>query len=233
MDLLVFTGKLFHPQLPNQTIKSWCEKGKKKTFNGQWQSWYEDHSSDKSISFSVGGLTGTKKEPGLLFHWNSKHKSFLEIGLGLDTWWSGIEGYAFSIHYSFSYSTFSNIIFWILERGVLNSYSATCHSGFVNHLYGGRFMQELSYKQINHFKMLVSSGKSPTLSQIFAIGQKLLVKSPHWAEILGNISVRSCQRRWGGWKRANDWYCGLCHQLSIYGKENSSVRFVGGCQGRY
>ena len=29
------------------------------------------------------------------------------------------------------------------------------------------------------------------------------------------------------WKRANDWYCPLCHQLTIYGKENSSVRFVG------
>ena len=28
--------------------------------------------------------------------------------------------------------------------------------------------------------MLVSSGKSPTLSQIFANGQKLLVKSPQW-----------------------------------------------------
>ena len=157
MDLLVFTGKLFHPQLPNQTnpnqtIKSWCEKGKKKTFNGQWQSWYEDHSSDKSISFSVGGLTGTKKEPGLLFHWNSKHKSFLEIG-HLVIWHRRICLF-YSVFFQLVTLLFhcSNIIFWILERGVLNSYSVTCQSGFVNHWYGGRFMQELSYKQIKPFQ---------------------------------------------------------------------------------
>ena len=70
----------------------------------------------------------------------------------------------------------------------------------------------------------------PSPNKIFASWRKSL----EWAEIWANISVSHFQPTVSrGWKQANDWYCALCHQPSIYGKENSSVRFVGGCQGRY
>ena len=187
---------------------------------GGFVCWLEDHSADRSISFSVR-INWHKK--WALLHSNSKQKSFWSLWV-----WSNRD---ISLYFE-KLPTKMNVCQLSLQALNYSNQSLWQRPAWAMELLNIATGASAWQCGVGWVKILQNQEKQlrPSPNKIFAIWRKSL----EWAEIWANISVSHFQPTVSrGWKQANDWYCALCHQPSIYGKENSSVRFVGGCQGRY